>query len=1491
MTPSDKKGDHTPKIKKLSNPTSTGGGGSSFESRVQASRLLMMCLGAPVPGAAEGRVIELKFQARIHGHHTDDLVCIIEGDDGKRRRSLLQMKRSLAARVKDKAFSAFIAAAWADYKNSTVFDRGSDSIFIVYDNASAAAMKGAATVCDWARYSATAGEFFNKVGAENFSNTANRNALAAIRKIVEACQGEPVDDNDLYDFATHLTFFPQDLDQDGTAEHTGHLHSILYAVALAGERANAQEVWSALVTACMEANAAAGTVTFDNLEMFIGQRLNSMFAVARGFYAAPFSVNSSAPSNADTRPERTDALMAELTRLAGLVESLNLNGIQAKAQDQLPAARECSANQLISSQLDGAHSRIKELKYRDAFEDLARIGQSLGQFDAHQQARWYLLRGTCKWHLEGTAPAADDFIRAAEICDDDDKFLAARIRGMLLRGDAAAAAAAGAEALKTFPESLAVWQATVNARINLGDALTPESIPSALQKEPDAWQMLAWSRQKQGDNVGAVAAAFHALGIAPPTYFTRDTALSVCLDKAAGDAVSMAFRMLNDEDRRALERCTAAFTPREELLWSIQSPEVVAATATNLATAYLVLSQPSVALEVLREARSHSIESPHFLRVEFEGLASTGCHEQALALGKPLIESLPKEALITYAQLAYESDDYESIERCIKAAQDLQPHQPGLIRNLSAMRWAIQAKVDAAGVLAAIEGIDWTSIDSIPELVAVAQILRNTKRTGEAGNLLERAVALLSNTTESGERYLVAQALLLARNLEQATAVYEQITPLGKHSQLHADLMLCYLRTGRRAKAKQLVDAFPPNWELHENTRHLAMELGQLTGDWELLSKLVAAELAQAPGKASSWLFKAMVVARTATEEVAHAIKDTPLELVGSTRELTRLASLELRHGYKERALARLYIMRRRRLDSTEVASAHFIAHLAVTDDLPHMEEELPAFVPGTSVTVIDTLGETMIYTLDPPGLPALPPTPEFLLPGSEEAAVLLGRGVGAEIELPDGHGQNKVLVVRRVCSAYRRLLELSQIALDSPLTQSPAAKKVRVLNEETGATDFSELTNQLRRFSEHATKSVEVYASSPITLGGLGRILGRDVIDVVRGWRTEGTPLLVSGGNPHERDKLIATLEAGKGPYLIDGATLVELATLKCLDVLTALPHVLVTSHTRDLVEGKLTEALTERTEGTAFEHEGQLGFVEVTQADREREIRFFRSIADVVVKYCRVVPAYGTDAITSTAVQLERAISTEEHSVVLAAAEYKATLISLDGRLRFLAAALGIPGIWPQVLLMYGRDKGVITQATYSLACVRQLLANRSFISVAAEDLVLMVYQGTDWLKFGLKCLKRHLSSPETEFQSALRVSLEFLARLANGGPCHVGAACRLLEQLAEALFRHKDAPKHLEILLEDAAGRVLPIDARLIRMSIRAGYVASRQQDSPGLKNVRILMCSAPPWIAVTPEDEGESTGDVSRSSKSMDGIENASAVTFATEASNSADNLFR
>lgn len=1448
-----------------------------------------MCLGSSPPGAQDGRIVALQFQARIHGHHTDDLVCHIQSNDGRQFRTLLQMKRTLAAREKDKSFAECVTAAWTDYQ-SEGFIRGQDAIFFVYDTVSTTAMKGAATICTWARLSTTPEEFLHKVAAESFSNQANRNALAAIRKIADKCAERTIDNQELFDFVKHLNCLHHDLDQDNTAEHSTYLTWIQQAAAFVGERANSHEIWSSLVTACVSANAAAATVDFDNLHSIIGERLNGIFAGARGYLAAPYAV---IPKSNHGVPQASDIVANELARLSGLVESLT--HLQPPVQDYLPAARDNSVNKLISEQLDGIHARIKELRYTDGLEDLVRLGKSREQFDVHQEARWYLLTGTCKWHTHDIQAAAADFIRAAELIKDEDKFAAAGIRGLLLQGNVPAAAEAGAVAMKVFPESLAVWQVTVNARINLGEKLTLEDIPVPFRSEADALQTLAWALHRQGDKAGAAKTAIQALDASNPSFFTRDTALSLCLEQAIGDGISPALHLLGTDERRLLERCISEFSPSTERLWQVQSIEAVSTAVSNLAITHFLLGRADAALVLLHEARSHGVSSPDFLRVEMEALAAIGKRGEAIALGKSQIDDLSAEALAIFAQLAGEADDLESVERALEAANKLPHKQPGLIQNITGMRWTILAKSDSQAALESIRTGDWAIDHSVSELVAGAQVLRRSGFNDEAEERITRALELLPSSKLAGEKYLVAHYLLFTRDYEKAVAVLEQLAHFGKHSQLHADLLFCYLRCGRRAKAKRLIESFPQGWQSHAETRHLAMELAQIAGDRDLLAALVPIEFEHAPREIRSWLLRAVTAAHSSVEEVALVLKDAPLDLSGSIQEICQLASLELRHGYKEQAMRRLYVMRRNRLDSTESAAAHVVTLVAVTDELPLMEDELPTVETGTTVTLIDKEGQEQTFTLDPSGLPCLPSTPEFLNASSKEASTLYGLTLGAELTVPDTLGESQILTVRRICSAYRRLLELSQQALNSPLAPSPIARMMKLHSDESGKPDFTGLTRQLQQSNEHGKKTINSYSSSPITLGMLAKLLGRDVTDIARGWPLDVPAIQVGGGNPEHRVQAMENLKSRKGPYLIDSVTLVELGSLDCLDALTELPSLLITSHTADILEGKLEEAKVERTMGTAFEHEGKLGFAELTAEQRQQEIRFFQNILDLVHQHCKVVPAYGADSLPPIVGQIEKVVSTEEFSLILTAVEYEATLISMDARLRAIANFVSVSGVWPQVLLMYVRDQGKLSARSYSIATMRQLFANRAFISVTAEDLAFMAYQGTNWLKFGMSRFMKYLASPETEFYSVLRVSVEFIQRLAYQGPCHFGALCRILQLLSEGLFRHKDAPSDLVQRLLEGVIRALLIEKssvaqkQLLHTAIHEGRQMAQTPNYGELKDVQVLMCSEVPLIAYVAEKQDDKEPEA-RLISSAEGAQPDGDV-IPTSGDNSSNELFR
>lgn len=167
--------------KQVASPISTGARGVAFEHRVQAVRLLAMCLGDHCAGLREGFVIEsLMFQGRTFGHNTDDLVIqAVSPSSGQKATIRMQMKRSPRAIASNEAFKESVGLAWLDFIASA-FQRGVDDNLIVYHVASSSHMESAVEVVRLALGSLSHDTWYTRVHAEG-SNERNRAAYAAIR--------------------------------------------------------------------------------------------------------------------------------------------------------------------------------------------------------------------------------------------------------------------------------------------------------------------------------------------------------------------------------------------------------------------------------------------------------------------------------------------------------------------------------------------------------------------------------------------------------------------------------------------------------------------------------------------------------------------------------------------------------------------------------------------------------------------------------------------------------------------------------------------------------------------------------------------------------------------------------------------------------------------------------------------------------------------------------------------------------------------------------------------------------------------------------------------------------------------------------------------------------------------------------------------------------------------------------------------------------------
>lgn len=1152
------------------------------------------------------------------------------------------------------------------------------------------------------------------------------------------------------------------------------------------------------------------------------------------------------------------------------------------ALDSLPSGSDTSANKFITAQLDRTNDLIKAGCYRDALAHVDSIGKDLGPFDAHQKARWFLQRGLCLWFSKDDAEeAASLFLKASETFSDDERVAAAGIRGLTMRKDLAGALEAGKAASERFPVSLPVWLALANARMLSGERIAPADAPAASRDEPDVLQFAALSARESGDLAGAVAFARAAAARPAAGFFNRSLFLRLAVEHCSREPVLVQHGIMPKDRADWLAEAVAAFEPRKGRLWDVQS-DAVTETAAHLGFAFLLMRMPGKALDLALEARAMGLVSSDLLRVEIQALDESGRRDEALAAAKAAMADLPLEALAAACEIAAGDGDDVFVGEAAAEAVRRFPAKPEIVDYLTGLRWAALARSGRKDE--AVADILRTPPESLPGVVlpsAAARVLRWAGRPIEAKEAADRAVAGLAADASAADRLLVANLLSLFERWGEAASLYEGLLAGAGPgpSDLHARLLECYAESDTRGKAKALLNQMPDGWAEHDETRHQAINLGRKAVDWAFLAPLAERQSAKAPGEAASWLFRLTVLMHTAVPAVFQGeVRRIPEDLNGSIRNRAMLAGVELRYDEGAKGLRRLYRLLRQNLDEPEAFSAYLVNFM--TGKLPPIDDTPSVVLPGCFAEFEETEGgRREIVVLDPTDAGALPKRDGFLPSGDPDAALFIGAKPADEVDVPMMAGGVRRVRVVAVGSAYRHMARLAEERACS-LGGIPWLKSIRIGETGDPQKDLARMHEEIRRTSRVSEQFIEAYASGAMTLSRLSKALGRSPVEVCVGWPGDGPPLFVGLGTAQERDAALKLMRNPDTVFVADSAALAELARLDVGHALDALPKVIVSAATKEIVDALAADVETDESFGSAFDAGDRLGFVEFDDQRKKQRVAFARAVSEVMGR-CEAVPAYGDLGDSEDARGMVKAMGPEEREMLLLAKERGAIILTLDGRIRMLAGhVFGIEGIWPQALVMHALETGVVTDQQSSAFAVGEFLSNRTFVSLRSEDLTWMVSQGNAWLQRGMTDLKRYLASAETERDSSLDVALGFLRGAASLNT-QMGAFGELLFHVAEPMFRRADRRPGLRILLTNFVIQLL-VDAapdehilamanvrRDREMALRRALLVSRIEEAetrakspPSSEPVRIrvLHCASKPWLVLDRSSPPAATGEM-------------------------------
>lgn len=1388
LKPTQRPANNSRKPKAAANPASTGGSGVSFENRSQAVRLLHMCLGSRSPGIEEGwRIVELRFQAGAHGVQTDDLVCTIENQIGTRKKVFMQMKSGLTAGKTSKAFGDAIGGAWFDYQNPTIFNRAQDQVVIVSDKTGMSGLEGMAFICSSARFTLTTEEWIQKITAEGVGNKKKRDALDAVKHVIREClEGREPTDDEIKEFLSKIDFIFHDLEKDGTAEHITYINEISGSIFKATmQEPNAEATWARLVTACMQLNSMAGAVNLDSLPALLGDELARAFAFVRRFNTHP---------GQSQYEFSTVMLAASLAATPGAPTALQAITHGNGAADTIPTARDSSANKLISRSLDHIYGKLRSCQYRDALADLERLGEDLGSFDSHQRARWFLMRGTCSWHLTSEKEASADFLKAATLCSDDDKIAAAGVRGYLLSNELESARQAADAALEQFPQSLSVWIAAKNVDIREGKPIREDGIPSQHRHEADALNIVAWGLRQSGNISTASDLSRRAAALPTANFFTREAAVTLTLEELASNPLSSAFRSISANESQKLTEVATLFEPKSERLWPVQGTSSQIQAVANLGFVYILLNRQDEALDLIRNARDRGIDDASFIRIEMEAYSRNGDLPAAIRAGESSLESGPLESIMMFAQVAAESDDVLRLERALSAVEKLPNATVYDLDAIRALRWhALSAAGKRDEVLAEISKIDFNECTSVPLLIQANHESRTSGDTDSSERILNRLFDLITDVSSPGERYMLARALIAAARLEDAIVVLRQLVRNDAHGQVGNDLLYCLIQVGAYEDAKSYFEKWPVAWLSDESCRRLALQLSQEAGDWGLFKRVAQASLDAGPELAYNWILRLISASRESPEELELVVASIPSSLTGTCQEIAQIATTEIINGHADTGVKRLYRMRRQSMTDIEAAASHLSAHLLTAERLPLLDAKSECVGPGTFFTVVDEQGQAYTRAIDPVDMGGLPESGDFRAAGSDQVAPFLGKKVGDEVIISAPFAADRTLRIEQIGSSYLLLVQSSSQLLKESFASPSFLSVVSVPEDAEGNADVealrSQFRDQIKKSGESARSMFSTYASHPMTIGMLSWALGKSLFDLITLWPHEDAELFVGGSSLESRKKEGKIISEGTKKFVIDAATLIELGRLQCLHLLKGIPKPHCSTKTYDLLRGELEGAKRFRASGTAVEHEGNLAVIEISDEEWARRVELLEEVVRATEQCCELLPSYGPMDWKRVPPELRKAVSTEEASVLLLALQLDAHILCLDERLKLLGSVCNLRGIGVQALMAHCRDTGLMDAHSYSMAVLRSFLSGRSHTSLSSMDLLAGLYQGNGFTDRLLSEFQADIADPRIDISSAITVSLGLIALLCCTRNIQYGYTLEIAYVLFSGIFRHPD------------------------------------------------------------------------------------------------------
>jgi len=271
----------------FSSPRATSGAGSYFESQVGTAFVVLMLADGVVPCLGMRGIRKIQFQSK-DGPRTDDFVVFTgDVDSPVERKLLVNVKLRVSVSKGDSNFAKVINSAWHDFRNTSVFQRGTnsssgDAFVMVTPAISQVDIDHTRELFELARYHPISDEFFTFVGRSKAVSNQQRQKLKVLRTVLDRANGgQAVTDVEFHDFLRHFHWLSFDFDL-----RQGLDRALLISLCAQTARKPPADVWQNILEEVQYANQNAGiiqpdTVSEENVHFYRMSMVRSIMGARR----------------------------------------------------------------------------------------------------------------------------------------------------------------------------------------------------------------------------------------------------------------------------------------------------------------------------------------------------------------------------------------------------------------------------------------------------------------------------------------------------------------------------------------------------------------------------------------------------------------------------------------------------------------------------------------------------------------------------------------------------------------------------------------------------------------------------------------------------------------------------------------------------------------------------------------------------------------------------------------------------------------------------------------------------------------------------------------------------------------------------------------------------------------------------------------------------------------------------------------------------------